>query len=83
MEDLMERLAPGHPHLPPWTPRPDRVSIPLASLSFLSLVHPLVFSPLLAPATVWHTMHKKEDAMVMTQQAAPFLNWFRAATVDP
>ena len=51
MEDLLARLDPGHPRLPPDTPRPNRVSVPRASLSPLSLVHPLMFSPFLAPAT--------------------------------
>ena len=39
-------------------------------------------SPFLAPATVWHVIHVKADAMVMTQQVAPFLNWFRVATIE-
>ena len=40
-------------------------------------------SPFLAPAIVWHRMHAKSDAMGMTQQVAPFLNWLRAETIDP
>ena len=40
-------------------------------------------SPFLAPDTEWHMMHAKADAMGMTQQVAPFLDWLRVATVDP
>ena len=39
--------------------------------------------PFLAPATAWHMMHVKADAMGMTQWVAPFLNWLRTATIDP
>ena len=66
MESLMARLAPGHPHLPPDTPRPDRVSVPWASLTPLTLFHLMMVSPFLAPATAWHMMHAKSDAMGMT-----------------
>ena len=83
MEDLMACLSPRHPRLPPETPIPERVSVPRASLAPLSLVHPLMVSPFLAPATVWHMMHAKSNAMGMTQWVAPFLDWVRAATVDP
>ena len=83
MENLMERLAPGHLCLPLDTPRPDRVSLPRASLDPLSLVHLLIVSPFLAPATVWHMMHEKSEAMGMTQRVAPFLDCLRAATVEP
>ena len=40
-------------------------------------------SPFLAPATVWHMMHAKSETMGMIQRVAPFLDWLRAATVDP
>ena len=83
MDYLMARLAPGHPRLPPDTPRPDRVSVTWVSLVPLYLVHPLIFSPFLVPATVWHMMHTKYDVMGMTQRVAPFLYWLRAATVEP
>ena len=83
MENLMERLAPGHLCLPLDTPRPDRVSLPRASLDPLSLFHFLMVSPFLAPATVWHMMHEKSEAMGMTQRVAPFLDCLRAATVEP
>ena len=39
--------------------------------------------PFLAPATAWYMMHTKADNMRMTQWVAPFLDWLRAATVDP
>ena len=39
MEELLARLAPKHPRLPPETPRIDRVSVPQASLAPLSLFH--------------------------------------------
>ena len=74
MEALMARLAPGHPRIPLDTPIPEKVSVPLASLSPLSLVHPLMISPFLEPETEWHIMHAKADAMGMTQQVVPFLN---------
>ena len=83
MEALFSHLAPGHPRLPPETPIPDTVSVPWASLAPLSMVHPLMVSPFLAPATVWHIMHAKANAMGMTQRVAPFLDWLRVATVDP
>ena len=67
MEALLARLVPGHPRLPPDTSRTDMVSIPRASLAPLSLVHPLMVSTFLSPATVWHMMHAKSDAMGMTQ----------------
>ena len=79
----MARLYPGHPRLPPETPRHNRVFIPRASLAPLSLFHPLMVSPFLVPVTVWHMIHAKSDAMGMTQQVAPFLDWLKVATVDP
>ena len=82
MQALMSRLAPGNPRLPPETPRPDRISVPRASLDPLSLVHLLIVSPFLAPETVWHMINAKSDAMGMIQQVAPFLDWLRAAMVD-
>ena len=39
-------------------------------------------SPFLALATAWHMIHTKVDAMGMTQQVAPFLDWLRAVTID-
>ena len=79
----MARLAPGNTCLPPDTQRPDRVSVPRVSLPPLSLEHPLMVSPFLAPATAWHMMHTKADVMGMNQKVASFLDWLRAATVDP
>ena len=55
----------------------------LVSLDPLSLVHPLMVSPFLAPATAWNMMHEKANTMGMTQRVAPFLNWLRAATIEP
>ena len=78
----MARLAPGHMHLPPDTPRPNRVSVPRASLTPLYLVHPLMISPFQAPETTWHMIHAKADAMGMNQRVAPLLDWLREATVD-
>ena len=57
MEALLARLDPGYPRLPADTQWPERVSVPQASLVALYLVHPLMFSPFLDPATVWHMMH--------------------------
>ena len=74
MGDLMSHLDPGHPRLPLETPIPERVSLPWASLAPLSLVHPLMVSPFLAPDAAWHMMHAKVDAMGMTQRVAPFLD---------
>ena len=83
MEDLLVRLAPGHPRLPLETPRLYRVSVPRVSLAPLSLVHPLMVSPFLAPETMWHMMHAKAGTIGMTQRVAPFLYWLRAAKIDP
>ena len=83
MGALMSHLSPGHPRLPPETPRPYTVSVSRASLAPLSLVHLMMVSPFFAPATACHMMHAKADAIGMTQQVAPFLYWSRAATVDP
>ena len=83
MEALLSHLTPGHPQLPPETPRPYRVSVPRVSLVPLSLLHPLMVSPFLLLATVWHMMHTKAYAMGMNQQVAQLLDWLRAATVDP
>ena len=67
MEALIARLALGHPWLPADTLQPERVSVTQYSLSPLSLVHPLIASPILAPATLWHMMHAKSDAVEMNQ----------------
>ena len=83
MEVLMSHLSPGHPRLPPENPIPYTVPVPWASLPTPSLVHPLMVSPFLAPATTCHMMHAKDDAVGMTQRVAPFLSWLRASTVDP
>ena len=67
MEAFLARLAPGHLRLPPDTSTIERVSVPWAYLPPLSLVHPLMVSPFLAPATTWHMMHAKYDAVGMTK----------------
>ena len=83
MEALLGCLAPGHPRLDADTQNPERVSVQRAYLSPLSLVHPLMVSLFLSPLTAWHMMHMKDDAMGITQRVAPFMDWLRAATVDP
>ena len=83
MESLLVFLSPRRPRLPPYTPSTERVSVPWLSLSPLSLVHLLMFSPFLAPAIMWHMMHKKSYTMGMTQQVALFLDWLRSATIEP
>ena len=80
---MLARLALGHPRLSTYTLRPERVSIPGASLTPLFMVHPLMLSPFLAPATACHMMRVKADAMRVTQRVAPFLDWLRAALVEP
>ena len=65
MEALIGHLALGHPWIPKDTLRPERVSVPRSSISPLSLVHPLMVSLLLAPATLWHIMHAKANAVGM------------------
>ena len=59
MDTLLVRLAPVHSILPLDTPITDRVSIPQAYLVPISLVHPLMVSPFLAPSTEWHVIHAK------------------------
>ena len=83
MEALIARLALGHPWIPADTLRPERVSVPRSSLDSLYLVHMLMVSPFLAPATSWHMMYTKADAVGMKQEVAPFLDWLRATTVKP
>ena len=83
MEALIARLNLGHPWLPADTPRPERVSVPRSPFYPLSLVHLLMVSPILAPATLWHMMHAKADAVGMKHGLAPFLDWLRATTVKP
>ena len=83
MEALLARLAPGHPRLPQDSPRTERVSAPRASLAPLSLLHQLMVSPFLFPSTAWHMMHAKADTMGMIQWVAPFLDWLRAAKIEP
>ena len=82
MEDLIAHLSLGNPQLPVNTPRLERVSITRSSLAPLSLVHPLIVSPFLAPANLWHMMHAKSDAVGMTQQVAPLLDCLRATAVE-
>ena len=74
MKVLIGRLALGHLRLCADTPRLERVSVPRPSLSPLYLLHPLMVSPFLLPATSWHMMHAKANAVEMTQQVAPFLD---------
>ena len=83
MEALLACRTPGHPCLPPDTQRIERVSVPQASLASLSLVHPLMVSPFLVPATTLHMMHAKANYVGITQRVAPFLDGLRAATSDP
>ena len=83
MEDLIAHLTDGHTCLTSDTPIPERVYVPWASLVPLSLVHPLMVSPFLAPSTAWHMTHTKSNAMGMTQRVAQFLDLLRVATVDP
>ena len=66
IEALLVRLAPKYPHLPPDTPRTERISVPWTSLTPLSLVHPMMVFPFLEPENAWHMMHAKDDAIWMT-----------------
>ena len=77
MEALIAHLSLVHPRLPAYTPRPERFSVPRLSLVPLSLVHPLMLSLFLAPATSWHMMHIKADTVKMTHRVEPFLDWLR------
>ena len=74
MEALIARLALGHPRLSVDTLRLERVSVPRPFLAPLYLLHLLMVSPFLLPATSWHMMHAKANAVEMTQQVAPFLD---------
>ena len=82
-ETLLARLTPGHTCLPPDIPRTQSVSLPWAYLSPLSLVHLLMVSLFMALSTLWHMMHAKSDSMRMNERLAPYLHWFRAATIEP
>ena len=53
------------------TPRPERVSLPQASLAPLSLVHLLMVDPSLLPSNTWHMKNTKADAMGITQWVIP------------
>ena len=83
MEAALACLAPEHPRLAGDTARPERVSVPLLSLSPLSLAQPLMVAPFLSPLNVWHKMHAKIEAMGITQRVILFVEWLRAATVEP
>ena len=83
MEAALACLAPEHSRMAEETPSQERVSVPQAPLSPLSMVHPLMVSPFLSPSNVWHTMNAKADTMGITQRVKPFMEWLRASTVDP
>ena len=83
MEVLIARLALGYTWLPADTPWPERVSVPRSYLAPLYLVHPLMVSPNLAPATLWHMMHAMSNEVGTKQGVSPFLDWLRATTVKP
>ena len=83
MVAFLVSLVPGHTRLPPVYPRNREGIRTRESLAPLSLVHVLMVSPFLAPATVWHMMHVKSDAVGMTHQVAPFFDWLKEETVDP
>ena len=82
MEATLSHLAPGHPRLAAETSRPERVSVPLAYLSPLSLVHLLMVAPFLSPSNMWHMMHAKADEMGINQRVILFTAWMRATTVE-
>ena len=83
MEAALACLAPEHPRLAGDTSRPERVSVPLLSVSPLSLAQPLMVAPFLSPLNVWHKMHAKIEAMGITQRVILFVEWLRAVTVKP
>ena len=83
IEALSARLIPGYPRLPLDNPRTDRIYIPWTYVPPLFLVHLMIVSPFLAPETALHMMQAKAATMGMTQRVAPFLNWLRAARIDP
>ena len=47
-----------------------------------SMVHPLMVSPFLALATLWHMMHAKSNMVGTNQQVAPLLYWLRVTMVE-
>ena len=73
MEAVLARLTPGQPRLAADTERTERVSVPLASVASLSLVHSLMVAPFLSPSNVWHMMHAKAEVMGITQWVMPFM----------
>ena len=83
MEAAKERLELEQPRLAKDTPRPERVSVPQANLSPLSLVHLLMISPFLSPSNTCHMIHAKADAMGITKQVIPFMEWLTAETGEP
>ena len=83
MEAALVHLPYGTPRLPTNTPRTERVSIPLALIAPLFLVHPLMVAQFMYPFNAWHTMHVKAEAMGITQQVIPFMEWMGATTVAP
>ena len=42
-----------------------------------------MLSPFLSLFNVWHMMHAKVEAMGITQQMIPFMQWLRATGVTP
>ena len=65
------------------TPTPERVSVPQASPAPLSLAHLMMVDLFLFPSYTWHRIHAKADAMDITRQVTPFMEWLTAETGEP
>ena len=83
IEAALTLLPLGTPRHPNNTPNPEKVRLPLVSAAPLSLVYILMSAPFLSMANVCHMLDKNVQAMGITQQVVPFMDWLRVCTISP
>ena len=71
-------MGPGEAQLPGPTPTTDNVVVPQVSIAPLTLIHPLLYSPLLSLVSYWNLIKTRVLMMGMDCRVAPFLQWLRA-----
>ena len=73
----LDSLPRGVSTLETATPATALINAPMVLIAPLKLVYPLLASPFLTPARVWHLLNFRNTALGCTKDVEPFFDWLR------